>query len=67
VGGRTTLDELTKREREVVELVAEGHSNRAIAQALFVPRALAHADKRDGIGNAELSDRVRAAARVATA
>jgi DNA-binding NarL/FixJ family response regulator len=30
------LDELTKREREVLELVAEGRSNRAIGQALFV-------------------------------
>jgi len=30
------LDELTKREREVLELVAEGRSNHAIAQALFV-------------------------------
>ena len=30
------LDELTKREREVLELVAEGRSNRAIATSLFV-------------------------------
>jgi len=30
------LEQLTKREREVLELVAEGRSNRAIAQALFV-------------------------------
>ena len=30
------LDELTKREREVLELVAEGRSNHSIAQALFV-------------------------------
>ena len=30
------LDELTKREREVLELVAEGRSNNAIARALYV-------------------------------
>jgi len=33
---QSPLDELTKREREVLDLVAEGRSNQAIAQALFV-------------------------------
>ncbi|MEZ5102125.1 MAG: response regulator transcription factor [Thermoleophilia bacterium] len=33
---RGPLDELSPREREVLELMAEGRSNRAIAQALFV-------------------------------
>jgi serine/threonine-protein kinase len=32
----TPLDTLTRREREVLELVAEGRSNDAIARALFV-------------------------------
>jgi DNA-binding NarL/FixJ family response regulator len=43
VGGRraSLLDELTEREREVLSLVAEGRSNRAIAGELFLsPRAV---------------------------
>jgi DNA-binding NarL/FixJ family response regulator len=30
------LEELTNREREVLALMAEGHSNRAIVERLFV-------------------------------
>jgi DNA-binding NarL/FixJ family response regulator len=37
------LEQLTKREREVLELVAEGRSNRAIAQALFVTESTVEA------------------------
>jgi serine/threonine-protein kinase len=37
------LDRLTKREREVLELVAEGRSNRAIAQTLFVTESTVEA------------------------
>jgi DNA-binding NarL/FixJ family response regulator len=43
VGGRrrSRLDELTDREREVLSLIAEGRSNRAIAARLFLsPRAI---------------------------
>jgi DNA-binding NarL/FixJ family response regulator len=43
VGGRrrSRLDELTNREREVLSLIAEGRSNRAIAARLFLsPRAI---------------------------
>ena len=43
VGGRrgVLLDELTEREREVLALIAEGRSNRAIAGQLFLsPRAV---------------------------
>jgi DNA-binding NarL/FixJ family response regulator len=43
VGGRrgVLLDELTDREREVLSLIAEGRSNRAIAAQLFLsPRAV---------------------------
>jgi DNA-binding NarL/FixJ family response regulator len=35
------LDELTPREREVLELMAEGRSNQAIGERLFItPRAV---------------------------
>ena len=34
--GPSPLDDLTDREREVLELMAEGRSNKAIAQRLFV-------------------------------
>jgi DNA-binding NarL/FixJ family response regulator len=43
VGGRRSslLDELTDRERDVLALLAEGRSNRAIAKQLFLsPRAI---------------------------
>ena len=43
VGGRrrSLLDELTDRERDVLSLLAEGRSNRAIAKQLFLsPRAV---------------------------
>jgi DNA-binding NarL/FixJ family response regulator len=39
--GEDPLDDLTPREREVLELMAEGRSNNAIAEKLFVtPRAV---------------------------
>ena len=43
VGGqrRSVLDELSDREREVLSLLAEGRSNRAIAKQLYLsPRAV---------------------------
>ena len=43
VGGRraSLLDELTERERDVLTLLAEGRSNRAIAKQMFLsPRAI---------------------------
>jgi DNA-binding NarL/FixJ family response regulator len=33
-GGRTALDRLTSRQREVLQLIAEGHSSKQIAQIL---------------------------------
>jgi DNA-binding NarL/FixJ family response regulator len=43
VGGRrrTTLDDLSARERDVLSLIAEGRSNRAIGKQLYLsPRAV---------------------------
>ena len=43
VGGhrRSLLDDLTERERDVLSLIAEGRSNRAIAKQLYLsPRAV---------------------------
>jgi DNA-binding NarL/FixJ family response regulator len=43
VGGhrRSVLDELTDRERTVLSLIAEGHSNRSVAKQLYLsPRAV---------------------------
>jgi serine/threonine-protein kinase len=37
------LDNLTKREREVLELVAEGRSNRGIAQTLYITESTVEA------------------------
>jgi DNA-binding NarL/FixJ family response regulator len=34
--GRDPLDDLTEREREVLSLMAEGRSNKAIGQRLFI-------------------------------
>jgi DNA-binding NarL/FixJ family response regulator len=34
--GPDPLDELTEREREVLELMAEGRTNKAIGQQLFI-------------------------------
>jgi DNA-binding NarL/FixJ family response regulator len=35
-GGRYGMDELTEREREILELVAQGHTNREIGLKLFL-------------------------------
>jgi DNA-binding NarL/FixJ family response regulator len=46
VGGhrRSALDELSEREREVLSLIAEGRSNRAIAKQLYLSRRAVERD-----------------------
>lgn len=50
------LDELTRREREVLALLAEGRSNRAIAESLFVTDSTVEAHIRHIFGKLDLGD-----------
>lgn len=65
-GDRETLDELTPREREVLALMAEGHSNAAIGERLFIGHKTVEThigtvfSKLDLLPDAEVDRRVRA-------
>jgi len=52
----STLDSLTAREAEVLDLVAQGHSNGAIAEALFVSERTVEAHMRSVFGRLGLID-----------
>jgi len=56
------VDELTDREREVLELVTAGHSNRQIAEALFVTEKTAGAHVSNILAKLGASSRGEAAA-----
>jgi DNA-binding CsgD family transcriptional regulator len=56
------VDELTEREREVLELVTAGHSNRQIAEALFVTEKTAGAHVSNILAKLGASSRGEAAA-----
>lgn len=57
------LEELTPREVEVLELMAQGKSNQAIAEILFISRATAKIHVRHIIAKLEVSDRTQAVVR----
>ncbi|WP_240032796.1 ATP-binding protein [Micromonospora globbae] len=61
-GGRPGADLLTEREREVLRLVAEGHSNSRIAEALFISPKTASVHVSRIIAKLDVSNRVEAAA-----
>jgi DNA-binding NarL/FixJ family response regulator len=49
--GPSPLDDLTKREREVLELMAEGRSNKAIGQRLFITEHTVEKHIKNILGN----------------
>lgn len=53
---------LTKREVQVLKLVASGHNNQEIAQKLFISISTAKAHVSNILGKLQLSDRTQAAA-----
>jgi DNA-binding NarL/FixJ family response regulator len=54
--------DLTRREREVLALVAEGYTNRRIAEALFISESTAGVHVSNILGKLGVSSRAEAAA-----
>jgi DNA-binding NarL/FixJ family response regulator len=62
---RSALGGLTRREREVAELVAQGRSNRAVAHALGIGERTVEAHVASALGKLGFDSRVELAAWVA--
>jgi DNA-binding NarL/FixJ family response regulator len=60
-GQKGTLDELSAREREVLDLVAEGMSNREIASTLCISESTAHSHLHNILEKLHFENRVQAA------
>jgi len=59
--GRSQLDELTKRELEVLKEIAKGKSNKEIASALFITEKTVKTHVSNLLSKLELADRTQAA------
>jgi DNA-binding NarL/FixJ family response regulator len=57
---------LSPREREVIELIAQGHSNRAIARELFLSESTVKVHVRHILEKLDVKTRTEAAPRVAS-
>lgn len=60
-GSSTSLEELTPREQEILRLIAQGASNREIAQALFISEKTVRNHVTNILGRLGLRDRTQAA------
>lgn len=61
VGPKSCLDDLSAREQEVLDLVAEGMSNREIARALCISESTTHSHLHNILEKLHLENRVQAA------
>jgi DNA-binding CsgD family transcriptional regulator len=62
--GQSTIDHLTRREREVAALVAQGRSNREIAEQLFLSERTVETHVSRILNKLDLTSRTQLAARV---
>jgi DNA-binding NarL/FixJ family response regulator len=67
VGGHVSLPEITKREREVLGLLAEGLTNRQIAERLVLSEHTVHRHVTNILRKLDLPSRTAAAARAVRA
>ncbi len=63
-GKEQASEQLSAREREILELVAQGHSNREIAERLYVSESTVRSHLHNILSKLQLQNRVQAAAYV---